>query len=430
MPDRINEMDYRSEEVQEILERVPNWMIRWGSVLFFSLIILVLTITYIVKYPDIIFAEAMVTTKVPPEKEYARFTGKLDEILVYDGQWIQAETPLAIIENPAHYEDVLFLKNLVDSTALEKDGFYFPLEQLPILMLGEVEADFAVFESAYEQYLLNRQLQPYSSKAKTNRINLSQLRIRLQNLKVQFDLGKSELEFKKNDMERNRTLFDKGVISEQEFENKQLEYLKAERGLRDIALNISQTREDIANTNFDSTNNEVNRTTEESRLLRGVFQSMNQLKKSIRNWELKYVLRSRINGKVTFLNYWAEGQTVNEGDLVFTVIPGENSKYIAKLRAPSLNSGKIKNGQTVNIKLENYPSSEFGMLQGIIESISLIPDSEGFYLIDVSLPQKLVTNYNKEIVFKQEMRAQAEIITEDLRLIERLFYQFRKALRR
>ena len=68
------------------------------------------------------------------------------------------------------------------------------------------------------------------------------------------------------------------------------------------------------------------------------------------------------------------------------------------------------------------------MLQGEVTSISLTPDNEGFYLIDVSLPKYLITSYNKEIPFRQEMIGTAEIITEDLRLLERLFYQFRQIL--
>lgn len=52
------------------------------------------------------------------------------------------------------------------------------------------------------------------------------------------------------------------------------------------------------------------------------------------------------------------------------------------------------------------------------------------YLIDVELPKKLITSYNKTIDFKQEMRGAAEIITEDLRLIERFFYQFKAVLKR
>ena len=141
-------------------------------------------------------------------------------------------------------------------------------------------------------------------------------------------------------------------------------------------------------------------------------------------------MKSNIYGKVSFLNYWSVNQNVNQGDLVFTIIPSKNSSFVAKLKSPAQNSGKIKIGQRVNIKLENYPDTEFGTLQGTVNSISLIPNQEGQYLINVSLPSTLVTSYNKTIAFKQEMRGSAEIITQDLRLIERFFYQIKKAVNR
>jgi hypothetical protein len=37
----------------------------------------------------------------------------------------------------------------------------------------------------------------------------------------------------------------------------------------------------------------------------------------------------------------------------------------------------------------------------------------------------MLSSYDKKIPFQQEMRGSAEIITEDLRLIERILYQFR-----
>ncbi|WP_458306419.1 HlyD family secretion protein [Croceiramulus getboli] len=165
-------------------------------------------------------------------------------------------------------------------------------------------------------------------------------------------------------------------------------------------------------------------------LLNGVIQSFNQLKKSIKDWERSYVLKTDIKGKVSFLNYWSINQTVNQGDLVFTIIPSENSSFIAKLKTPVQNSGKVKLGQMVNIKIENYPEYEFGVLSGEVKNISLLPDAYGLYSVDVELPKKLITSYNKNIEFKQEMRGVAEIITEDLRLIERFFYRFKEIISR
>jgi len=80
--------------------------------------------------------------------------------------------------------------------------------------------------------------------------------------------------------------------------------------------------------------------------------------------------------------------------------------------------------------LENFPDEEFGMLTGVVRNISLLPDKEGFFSVDVELPEKLITNYNKEIVFTQEMKGAGEIVTEDLRLMERFFYQLRNIFKR
>ncbi|GAA0743179.1 HlyD family secretion protein [Gaetbulibacter jejuensis] len=422
----LEHIELRSEEVQEILTKVPHWMIRWGNVLFLSLIVMLLLISWFVKYPDVIESEATVTTQIPPQKEYAQITGKLDAILVEDNQNVTTGQPLAVIENTSNYQDVFKLKSVIDTIKVNNTSFTFPVDSLPILFLGDIESQYALFENSYIQYQLNKELEPFSNEALANQYSLSELNRRLSSLQSQREINKTELTFKEKDLNRNKSLFEKGVISAQDYENKQLEYAQAERNYRNFESSISQMREAISNAHKTSKGTEINRVKEEMTLLKNVIQSFNQLKKAIKDWEYRYVLQSNINGKVSFLNVWNTNQTVNQGDLVFTIIPNESSSYIAKLKTPSQNSGKVKIGQRVNIKLENYPDKEFGVLNGTIKSMSLIPDNEGLYFVDVELPSKLVTSYNKEIEFKQEMRGSAEIITEDLRLIERFFYQFKE----
>ena len=115
---------------------------------------------------------------------------------------------------------------------------------------------------------------------------------------------------------------------------------------------------------------------------------------------------------------------------IYAIIPTYQTIFIGKLKAPALNSGKIKVGQAVNIRLANYPDREFGIIKGIVKTISLTPNKEGNLLIDVALPNGIETSYNKKIVFQQEMSCSADIVTENLRLIERLLYQFRDVFKR
>lgn len=430
MPEVLEDIELRSEEVQEILTRVPRWMIRWGSTLFLALIIMVLAITWFVKYPDIIGSEAMLTTEIPPQKEFAQITAKIDSIFVEESQHVSENSILAVLDNTANTQDVFYLKSILDTISIKNRTIEFPLDELPILFLGDIDIAYANFENSYAAYILNRDLQPFSNDALANKISISESKGRLESLRAQYALSESELEFKKNELKRSKSLFDKGVISKQEYENKQLEILTAERNLKSMGVSISNMREAISNARKTATGTEITRTREEIQLLKSTFQAFNQLKKAIRDWENTYVLKSEIEGTVSFLGYWNKNQTVNAGDQIFTIIPSQNSNYIAKLKTPSQNSGKIKLGQEVNVKLQNFPETEFGVLKGKVTYISLTPDKEGFYLVDVALPEELITSYNKEIVFKQEMAGTAEIITEDLRLLERFFYQFKDILSR
>lgn len=431
MPENnLDNTELRSEEVQEILTQVPHWMLRWGSVLFLSLIVMLLFISWFVRYPDIIVSSAIITTEIPPQKEFAKLTGKFDSIFVVDKQNVFPDQTLAVIENSASYDDVYVLKSALDTVGLKNENFEYPIDDMPILFLGELESDFALFENSYIAYKINKDWDPFSDEAFANKVSLNELKVRLENSILQEEINRSEVEFKKKDMDRHSVLFEKGVISAQEYENKQLEYLNADRNFKNISASISQLKESIAGAKNLSRNTTINSTREETTLLKKVVQSFHQLKTSIRNWESNYVLTSDIKGKVSFLTYWSKNQTVNQGDLVFTIIPTKKSAYIAKLQAPAQNSGKIEVGQKVNINLQNYPETEFGFLEGKVENISRLPNKEGLYIIDVSLPQELMTSYGKKISFKQEMTGRANIITEELRLIERFFYKLKDIFNR
>jgi HlyD family secretion protein len=150
-----------------------------------------------------------------------------------------------------------------------------------------------------------------------------------------------------------------------------------------------------------------------------------QLTNEINTWEMTYVLVAPISGTVTFNNYWSENQNVSAGEPVFTIVPQEDGELMGKALLPVQRSGKVKVGQKVNIQVINYPENEFGIVWGEIKNISLVP-IEGNYTLEIALPNGLMTTYHKELRFSQEMQAVAVIVTEDLRLIERLFMPIKK----
>lgn len=424
MEDKNTSFELRSEEVQDILIRVPHWMIRWGSVVIFVLLAMLLFVSWLVKYPDVVSSQIVITTAVPPQKLVAKTSGRIETLLITDKAFVGPNTPLAVIENTANYKDVFLLKKIVDSIAV--DQMKFPFEQLHSLQLGEIESAYALFQKEYIADELNSKLQPYKVEGSAQSYEATQLKERLSLLESQRTINQGELELQKSDLERYETLYKKGIISTQEIEKQRLLYLQSQKNYRSVLSSISQLKSSLNELNRSSKTTVINERKDDVNLERSVVQAFYQLKKAIKDWELNYVLRSSIEGKVSFLQLWAENQTVNSGDHVFVVIPTQQTQIIGKAKAAALNSGKIKIGQTVNIRLANYPDREFGVVKGTIKAISLTPDKDGNLLIDVSLPNGLETSYQKKITFQQEMSGTADIITEDLRLIERLLYQFRE----
>jgi hypothetical protein len=96
---------------------------------------------------------------------------------------------------------------------------------------------------------------------------------------------------------------------------------------------------------------------------------------------------------------------------------------------PLKESRKVAVGQKVNIRLEDYPAQEFGFIRGRIIRIASTPEN-GNYLIEVEMPQNMTTSFNIPLKPRREMKGSAEIITEDLRLIQRFINPVKSFLNR
>lgn len=422
MPENLED---RSQSVQDILTKTPHWMLFGGNLIIFGLLILFFLFAWFIKYPDVIATDALITSEQPPQKEYAQLSGKIETLLVADKDMVRAGEILAMLENTARLKDVLLLKAIMDTVQLGREQFSFPVESLPALTLGEISTAFTIFESNYTEYALNKSLDPITNQIQVNQLSESELALRKINLERQKEIDLKKFQLAKNEFERNKNLYDKGVISLNEFETKKVSFLEKERALKNLDISLSQLSQSMNEARKNTKDSKINHTLEHSRLYTNALQAFIKLQEAIKTWELRYLLKANIDGTVSLLNIWSKDQYVKAGELIFSIVPANHQQYIAKIKAPIQNSGKIKKGQQVNIKLLNYPEEEYGMLMAEIESMSAIPNEEGYYLVNASLSESLVTSYDIEIPFKSEMNGTANIVTEDLRLLERFFYQLR-----
>jgi HlyD family secretion protein len=165
-------------------------------------------------------------------------------------------------------------------------------------------------------------------------------------------------------------------------------------------------------------------------MLTRLKEAIDNLSAAIAEWEKLYAIVTPIDGRVTFNKYWSANQYVAEGDVIFSIIPFETENVVARVKVPVSGAGKVKIGQQVQIRLENYPHTEFGMLEGTIESISMIPEESDdgyFYNAEITFPNGLTTNYKQKLPFAQQLHGQADIVTNSMSLFERFINPLKSA---
>lgn len=425
--DILEDLQLRSEGVQEVLSESPAWMVRWGSLLFLAIICMLIGITYLIKYPEFIPAPIVITSHNPPEKLEARTDSKIEYVLINDHQQVNPGDLLMVLQSTADYKDVLQLKSLMNQVK-DKDLSLFPLKQASKFNLGEVQEAYNTFaKSLQDEYLFNK-LRPYAPENLAANQSIAEYKRRIVSFKHQKLQEIDKFELTKKNYERSVGLFKRNVISALELETEKMKFLQAQQSLENINISLSQMEESVNNANKARTGAAINAEKDQVNYKTSSAQLFEQLKKTIRDWEQRYLVISSTKGIASFQQFWASRQFVKTGDILLTIIPQDKKMIVGRMFVPAANSGKIIKGEKVLIKLDNFRYQEFGMVTGKVQNISLSPDKNGNYYVEVILPKGLKTSYQRELPFDKELRGNAEIVTEDLRLIERVFNQLRSLL--
>ena len=428
----LNHPTLRSEEMHEVMQKMPSWMLRWGIGLIFSLLLLVIWGSYLIKYPDNITTSLRLTTLDFPKPVNARTEGKLVKLLVVDNQQVRRGDALAFLESTAQHEQVLQLATWLAAlevsarkpdAALERDLRHL-VPAATFRQLGELQNDFQVFDLSLVQYLSFKSGHYYPQKRAMLLHDLQTLAELKRSLLTQKKLYEEDLFLAKEEFASQQELFDKKVIAPLTFRQEQSRYLAKKFPLAQMQANLltNDAQQTVKQGELIELDNRISQQ-------ENVFaQGLNTLKSAVQSWESKYILSAPTTGTVYFNSFLQEKQSVTIGQEVFTVAPA-SSEAFGEVNIPQYNLGKIKVNQAVVLKFSSYPFQEFGAVVGKVAYISNVPLKDGTFLAKVTLPRGLKTTYNKTIILRAGMVATAEIITADTRLIDKMFYNLFKAVK-
>ena len=421
----------RTEEVNEILTSTPKWILSWGISVVFILIITGVTLSYFIRYPDILTADITLTTLNPPVTLVSKNNGKLTYLLVKNNAVVKANQTIAVIENTANYKDVLEINRMADSIINYlkiSDTLNLaspnPLERFG-LRLGELTPNYLLVLKSIKDLNIYNIVNPYNRQITLLKKDLTSYNDLLAKYKQQELINKQQLSLSETDYNRDKILFETKAISAREFENKKKDYLSALNSNEQIKITISNAYIQINSIEKNILQLQIQDYQEQSKLKNEFQQNLKSLVSEITKWKQLYLIESPIDGKISFFSVWTTNQNIKLGDELFSVVPSQKQQFIGKCILPILNTGKLSIGQHVNIKLDNYPYNENGMLQGKVSTISEVPNKDT-YAIDVELQNGLITSYNKTLAYKQQMKGKADIITKHISVMDRIFFNFKK----
>ncbi|HLP94776.1 MAG TPA: HlyD family efflux transporter periplasmic adaptor subunit [Saprospiraceae bacterium] len=410
------------EQIQYLLGNPPSWMMRYGISVMLGLFTLLLVLSYLIHYPDTVSGKVVLTTQNPPIRLMAKTGGRVQEILVQDKQRVEKGQVLAVLENTAHWQDVMRLEQwLLDTSA--HDSLPEPLE------LGELQNTFATLAQQWKdkQYFdafngvaekigyLERQIQ-----------GLEQIRSSQVN---QIAIFEKDYVLAEKTFRRQQQLHKEKLSPDQELEAAEMDFLGHQRQLESARAALFQQELQIRQLQGQILDLKQGKSDNHNSKNLAVSSGLTQLKSAIDSWKQTFLVVAPIAGRASFSRIWSAQQSLNAGEEVMAIVPEHESSSAAllgKVQLGMADAGKVAGGQRAILKLDGYPEQEYGVVEARVAGMSLLPQQENkepVYLLDLELPSGLLRSDKKEIPFRQEMSGEVRLITEDKRVLDRIFNQ-------
>lgn len=422
MPD-FEEIE-RESPVNTIVGRAPGNLLSYGSGTVFLVIFILLCLCFVVKYPDVVSAPLVVKHKIAPRPLISKSSGVISQVFATENQVVEKGTPLFRLETVENYEQLLILEEKIDQLedSLLSSHFIISCDSLfdGLDRLGSIEMSFNNFMGQLTNYQLYL-AEEFNGQEKENLLErINHVKASLDNLMDQKKLNQEELNRFHQDLNIQQQLYDEKLISKAE-----LDKVKGGVTVKKIAIKQIEASELQKRTQLLTLKDQLI-AVKKAQLVaaNGLKLALRELKQKCLLWKDTYLVVAPSSGFVAYSSPVQKGSISIPSNPIGFIIDSL-SEYEGWIQIGQFNLGKVAEGQIVNLKFQSHQHSEFGMVEGRVKSISQVVNKENSFMIQVEFLDGLRTNFGKEISVKNGSVAMAEIITEDLYVFQRIFYQFK-----
>ncbi|GJM32639.1 MAG: hemolysin [Saprospiraceae bacterium] len=419
-------LEIRSEEVQEILGTPPSWLVQWGTIIALIIIVILGWISYFVQYPDTVTGQIRVTSTEPPRKLVAERMAYISKVLVSSEDTVEAGQVLLVFKSKAKFEDVLSLEDYMLSIKDTNDSTLLSFNPPKDLILGELQDDLYDFKESRESYDM-------SASRKLDKLSIEQLKSQIRKArnnivyeKKQKENYEKQLKLSREELTRQQNLLKEGLNSVARVRQVQEKVLSDERMIQGFESNIKNKEFEISLLQREIGGYEQGANISQSSASAELRESFYRLQEKIEDWKKDHLLISPMDGLVVLNNesLGAKQFVAKETELML-ILPTNTTDILGRLALEHSGTGKVKEGQRVVVKFDSYPFEEFGAVIGQVSRKGKVPNNDRIP-IEVIFPDGLRTTTGRVIEPSQEMLGKAEIITENKRFIDWIFENTRK----
>lgn len=426
MPRNNRAEEIRSDEVQEILSSIPHWLIRWGITVVFGLVVLLLFLSWFIKYPDTINGKVTLTTEKPVIRLVAKQPGIIQDLKYSDNSVINQGDNILTISSQLSQEGkdflVTFTKDI--NRALDAEDYSALRSDMCPYPIGEIHLDFNELRRKLMELKNLTSVQYAQRKGTDISKQITHYKDLITATKRQLDIAENQEKIESEQLKTDLELYNNGAISRKEYEASEKNFLSVKSITENHRKTLILYDITIAELSSEINSLQLEFETEHQQLIQEITILNRQIQEALNTWKSNYVLSAPISGTIVYINNIDENRFVKSQEELIAIIP-QNEIIIGQIKIPSAGMGKIQIGQSVKLKLDKYPSDQFGSIEGKVTAIDLLPN-EDVYDVSIELTNGLTSNRGEKLAFSPEMTGTAEIITEDLRVIDRILNTFRR----
>lgn len=412
---------------RKITQNLSPILLRIGIAICLFCIGIFFFIAWLLEYKDTTTGSITITTTVVPLELYAKETGQL-KLLRQDNALVSKGDFLGYIENTTNLEDGLYFLDQINelSTASTIQQFTTFLKKLDKKELGSISRPLVNFSNQIKEYQLfiNTDRHQEIVDTKKDQINLYKNYMELINKKIELHYNNTLIA--KEQLLVDQQLFEDDILSKRQLDNSKRSFNKEaiEGRLVDFQSTISESKIKISMQEERILDIITTHEKEKLQLRKNIGTHFQLLENNVNSWKEKYLIEANLSGKLVYSDYLTDYSFIKKDHKIMTITPINDQEYLGLLKLPKNGISKVRPGQPVQIRLDNYPFSEFGILEGRVATIADIPNNNS-YTVQVDFPNKLHSTYKIDFEFQQLMTGQADVITSKLSLWQRIYNQFK-----